>query len=649
MSVDDAGDDKLIAKQQKRDKASERERLVGFTELDRLMSEGAFHLWTDNQRAQYVLDLCDAQGLDPRTQPFKWLVLDGKLQPYLSKGGTDQLRRVNNLSTELIEEGFFKMPSVDGTMRISTIYYVKLKVYSRETDREQIGVGATHLGFIEAGKGLSGVDLANGIMKTFCVPLNSEILTKVGFKQYDQLSIGELVASYNLDTNQLEWVPLENVTVHDSLPMWHMQNRDIDVYCSENHSWVVNRATPYRIRSTGQRKIRGAYQNRQPQIQIMPIEQIPSNCRIIITAPEMGTDSLLTSMEAALLGWAVTDGTIQTSGKIGVSQSKEQHFAAIKEIVYAISPDASEVISKPTTRTFPRGNTYECLPQHWWYLPTQISRDLLKKVGFKTREDLPAIVMQLSNAARAAMLQAFMLAEGGDDFTVFYNSDPILLETFQLLATLQGYALGKPKFKENGFKGIYTQKLRSSKQIAIQFLNITKAEAMPAWCPTTKHGTWVMRQNGCIMITGNTKAERRATISYCGLGMLDDSELENVPRAQVMDSSASAARTPQPARVGPAPMAALPPKPNASTTLQNAPGQAIPAFNEPTAQSVLKPAPNASQAATVPSGVKPDIVHTPANSIPQIISNIPQMPKPTTQTLGGLKPPLPPIKPPVRK
>src|SRR5690606_27349041 len=57
----------------------------------------------------------------------------------------------------------------------------------------------------------------------------------------------------------------------------------------------------------------------------------------------------------------------------------------------------------------------------------------------------------------------------------------------------------------------------------------------PAWCPTTPLGTWVMRQNGRVMITGNTKAKRRVTLSICGLGWLDETEVSTVADAEAVD------------------------------------------------------------------------------------------------------------------
>jgi hypothetical protein len=68
-------------------------------------------------------------------------------------------------------------------------------------------------------------------------------------------------------------------------------------------------------------------------------------------------------------------------------------------------------------------------------------------------------------------------------------------------------------------------------------LRLEPAGAGPVWCPTTAYGTWVMRQNGRVTITGNTKAKRRVTLSICGLGWLDEAELDGVPAARTVPVS----------------------------------------------------------------------------------------------------------------
>jgi hypothetical protein len=229
----------------------------------------------------------------------------------------------------------------------------------------------------------------------------------------------------------------------------------------------------------------------------------------------------------------VTDGTIQRRGahaRIGICQSKATNFEALRELVAAVAPGVPEVVNPARRRTFPSsGMTYDTLEQHWWYIPAAVTRAILERAGFHDRSDLPRIVTRLSSAARRAMLQAFMLAEG-DAKGVFCNTDRHVLDAFAILSALEGYATGQ----EHQRTTATYQRLKKTRHTRASNLHLERLESQPAWCPTTDYGTWVMRQNGRVMITGNTKAKRRVTLSICGLGMLDETEVETIPGAEVV-------------------------------------------------------------------------------------------------------------------
>lgn len=70
------------------------ERVVAMGDLSRLSSE---------DRVAYYLARCEAAGLDPRTQPFQYLQLQGKLTLYASKTATDQLIAIHKLTVEILD------------------------------------------------------------------------------------------------------------------------------------------------------------------------------------------------------------------------------------------------------------------------------------------------------------------------------------------------------------------------------------------------------------------------------------------------------------------------------------------------------------------------------------------------------------------
>jgi hypothetical protein len=53
---------------------------------------------TPDQRVGYYQSVCQSLGLNPLTQPFSYITLNGKLTLYARKDATDQLRKVNGVS-----------------------------------------------------------------------------------------------------------------------------------------------------------------------------------------------------------------------------------------------------------------------------------------------------------------------------------------------------------------------------------------------------------------------------------------------------------------------------------------------------------------------------------------------------------------------
>ena len=72
-----------------------------------------------------------------------------------------------------------------------------------------------------------------------CVPLNSEILTKEGWKSYYDLTIGEDVLGFNKETAECEWGILLHLNKYDNQEVVTYKNDNFIVKCTRNHKWVM--------------------------------------------------------------------------------------------------------------------------------------------------------------------------------------------------------------------------------------------------------------------------------------------------------------------------------------------------------------------------------------------------------------------------
>ena len=69
--------------------------------IEKCLLDGDLSGLSDDQRASYYNQVCETVGLNPLTQPFQYIILNGKLKMYALKGATDQLRRIYGISCEV--------------------------------------------------------------------------------------------------------------------------------------------------------------------------------------------------------------------------------------------------------------------------------------------------------------------------------------------------------------------------------------------------------------------------------------------------------------------------------------------------------------------------------------------------------------------
>jgi hypothetical protein len=114
------------------------ERVIGYGDLSKL---------SQAERNRYYLETCKSLELNPYTQPFSYIILKGKLTLYANRTCTDQLRKINNISLEVISR------------ELENELYT---VYVRA--RDQAGRKDEDFGVVSIGE-LRGDDRANAILK----------------------------------------------------------------------------------------------------------------------------------------------------------------------------------------------------------------------------------------------------------------------------------------------------------------------------------------------------------------------------------------------------------------------------------------------------------------------------------------------------
>lgn len=70
--------------------------------VERVLLEGDIKRLTPQQKVSYYTRVCESVGLNPLTQPFAYIVLNGKETLYARREATEQLRRLHKVSIQIM-------------------------------------------------------------------------------------------------------------------------------------------------------------------------------------------------------------------------------------------------------------------------------------------------------------------------------------------------------------------------------------------------------------------------------------------------------------------------------------------------------------------------------------------------------------------
>ena len=144
--------------------------------VERVMLHGDLQKLTAAQKVSYYRAVCESVGLNPLTQPFQYLVLNGKETLYARREATEQLRQLHNVSINIV-----------GRELVEEIYVVTARA-TLPSGRTDENIGAVPLA------GLKGESRANGMMKAETKAKRRVTLAICGLGLLDETEVESLPA-----------------------------------------------------------------------------------------------------------------------------------------------------------------------------------------------------------------------------------------------------------------------------------------------------------------------------------------------------------------------------------------------------------------------------------------------------------------------
>lgn len=145
------------------------------SQIERLVMAGDYGALTVKQRVTYVEMLCEKLGISWHTQPFIWVVLNGKLTLYATRNATDQLRASRDISIQIVDRA-----------QVGDVFTVRALATMQQTGRTDESLGALGIG------GLSGEALANALMKAETKAKRRVTLSICGLSFLDEMEVASV-------------------------------------------------------------------------------------------------------------------------------------------------------------------------------------------------------------------------------------------------------------------------------------------------------------------------------------------------------------------------------------------------------------------------------------------------------------------------
>lgn len=317
-----------------------------------------------------------------------------------------------------------------------------------------------------------------------CVPLNTQILTKHGWKFYHQLKIGDEVLSVNLETKKVEYCKLLNINLYENKPLLSLRTSRFTAKCTPQHKWVVKK--------------------QNGEIEKKPTTEINTSDKIIQNIIQ----DVIPSDDGRKLGWLMCDCEItNASGLPSTAYINQSKY--VKEITRLFGTPAKTKCHNPNWK-----DNYE------WIVPANEVRTILGKFGIATYKDLTNAMLEADIEDVAGCFESMCLADGSKG--KFESTYLELVEAIQVMCARLGIATTfiSVRMCKKSTKPVYTVGIKKTDGA---YFSEIKTKAIPpqdVWCPTTENGTWFMKQDTFVTLTSNceTSAVGRA-LGMAGFGI----------------------------------------------------------------------------------------------------------------------------------
>lgn len=372
------------------------------------------------------------------------------------------------------------------------------------------------------------------------MPLRTRILTQRGWLRYYEVRVGDETVGYNLMTGHSEWTRVRRVVRYEPTPIVRYGNKFWSAEAAAGQRWLAEEIkTRQKYSPRPEHRLLERVEEPQPP-RLVPFSDLKLRDRLVLARPASGGQGLpISPKEAALLGWIAGDGTVSVpreywysrpihpgpglrldgsprkgpggrpasaSGSlqrkwspltVSITQAKSDNFAAI-------TAACSEDLHATTAVIRPQMGEWRAV--HQWRLSSAYARSLMTRAG-NPKTDAISQVLAMSAQQRGAWLDAIILAEGtrSGNRLCIYQKAGALADAIELAVYLSGRRPARSKDSRHG--QVYWRIGDTAPMVGGPGRRSFSEPAgeQEVWCVTTKLGTWTVKQDQHVFLTGSSR------------------------------------------------------------------------------------------------------------------------------------------------
>lgn len=302
-----------------------------------------------------------------------------------------------------------------------------------------------------------------------CLDDETEILTDSGFKRKDEVNNQTIVATFNIETANVEYQQvIDKISRNFSGNIYQNNGKSLNFCITDGHNLLYK---PY---------------HKELKVPVLAeVKNITSNIEVPVNGENTKEDFPITDDYLRLALWITTDGSFENNTLVRFHLKKERKIVALVSLLDKLGIKYSRNIQKT-------GNTKINFTK-----PAQLSQLKLKPID---RE----LLINLSSRQVQILIEIYKITDGcvtGENSFQISTSKEDEADLLQEVLVTSGINCNKIKRPSGNY--ILSANTRKYSVVKSTNFEVKSVQDFPVWCVSVPNKTIFIRRAGKVMIIGN--------------------------------------------------------------------------------------------------------------------------------------------------